>query len=107
MLPGYVPIPSGASSTAGGGRGHRPCSHTLERASPVTHTEDMTRAELTAILTATREDALHLDDGSYIDWSDPDVLEVGDAEGNAVQVPFTFADLKNLVHKLAATVLAE
>ena len=67
----------------------------------------MTRAQLLATLTATREDALHLDDGSYIDWSDPDVLEVGDADGNAVQVPFTFTDLKNLVHKLAATALAE
>lgn len=67
----------------------------------------MTREQLTAILTATRPDAVHLDDGSYLDWSDPDTLEVGDADGNAVQIPFTFQDMKNLVHAMAASLFEE
>jgi hypothetical protein len=67
----------------------------------------MTREQLTAILTETRTEAVHLEDGSYLDWSDPDSLEVGDAAGNTVQIPFTFADMKTLVHAMAASLLAE
>lgn len=70
----------------------------------------MTREQLTAILTATRTDALTLDDGSYLDWSSRDSdrigLEVGDAHGQAVQLDLSHADLAALVHRLAATLLA-
>lgn len=71
----------------------------------------MTRDLLTAILTTTRRDALHLDDGSYLDWSATDgnatVLEVGDTDGNAVQLTLSRADMEALVHRLAATLLAD
>ena len=70
----------------------------------------MTREQLTAILTATCTDAVHLDNGAYLDWStrhDNGVtLEAGDADGNAVQIPLTADDLKTLIHRLAATALA-
>lgn len=72
----------------------------------------MTREQLTAILTATRDtDALYLDDNQYLDWSARDghhiVFEAGDIDQNAVQVVLTRAELETLVHRLAATLLAD
>lgn len=72
----------------------------------------MTREQLTAILTATRDtEALHLDDGSYLDWSTRAgadlVLEAGDSGGQAIQLALSRADAEALVHRLAATLLAE
>jgi len=71
----------------------------------------MTREQLTAILTATRTDALHLDDGAYLDWStrttDGVELEVADADGQAVTLTLDRPALADLVHRLAATLLAE
>ena len=71
----------------------------------------MTREQLTAILTATRdEQGLYLDDRQYLDWSAREhgriVFEVGDVDENAVQVVITRAEMETLVHRLAATLLA-
>lgn len=65
----------------------------------------MDRQQLTAILTATRSDALYLDDGSYLDWSSGG-LEVGDAQGRTVQLDMGRVELEQLLHRLAATLLA-
>lgn len=70
----------------------------------------MTREQLTAILTATRDQqGLYRSDESYLDWSsrtgDGRVFEVGDAHGNAVQLDLSRAELEHLVHRLAATLL--
>ncbi len=72
----------------------------------------MTREQLTAILTATHDtDGLYLSDGSYADWSartdSGRVFEIGDVDGNAVQLDLSRADMEALVHRLAATLLAE
>lgn len=71
----------------------------------------MTREQLTAILTATRSDALQLDDGSYLDWSTTDghsiALEVGDADGQAVTLTLDRHALTELVNRFAATLLAD
>lgn len=71
----------------------------------------MTRDQLTAILTTTRTDALQLADGSYLDWSvqagDGRQLEVGVPGGPALQLDLTADDLRDLVHRLAATLLAQ
>lgn len=71
----------------------------------------MTREQLTAILTATHDThGLYLDDKQYLDWSAREhgriVFEVGDVDENAVQVVITRAELETLVHRLAATLLA-
>jgi hypothetical protein len=66
----------------------------------------MTREQLTAILTETRADAVQLEDGSYLDWS-TGALEVGDTAGNTVELTITRDDMKNLVHAMAASLLAE
>jgi len=73
----------------------------------------MNREALTAILNATRDEkALYLSDGSYIDWtSQPSdgtrSFEVGDTIGQAVIVNLSRADMEALVHRLAATLLAD
>lgn len=72
----------------------------------------MTREQLTAILTATRDtDALYLDDNQYLDWSSREhgniVFEAGDVDGRVAQVVLTRAEMEVLVHRLAASLLAE
>lgn len=72
----------------------------------------MTREQLTAILTTTRdEDSLYRSDDTYIDWSshtsDGRVFEVGDADGNTVQLDLSRTEIEMLVHRLAATLLAD
>jgi hypothetical protein len=78
---------------------------------PDTKEPPMTRDQLTAILNATRTDALYLDDDSYIDWTgreaDTVIFEAGDSDGNAVQLTLTRTDLETLVHRLAATLLTD
>jgi hypothetical protein len=71
----------------------------------------MDRTALAAILAATRDDAaLYLDNGAYLDWSDSRgdtiSLEVGNLDSDAVQIELTRAEAEQLVHRLAATLLA-
>lgn len=76
-------------------------------------TEQMTTEQLTAIVAATADAAVTLTGGGYLDWSvrtDDDggrELEVGTADGTAVQVDLSAGDLRALLHHLAATLLAE
>jgi hypothetical protein len=63
----------------------------------------MTNNEITAILAATAEQNLYLEDGSYLDWSTG--LEVADAEGNTVQIDMTRDDKLALLRALAASLL--
>ncbi len=72
-------------------------------------------AALAAILTATRTDALFLDSGASIDWSQDTTndsgeaaisFDVTDTDGNAVAVDMTREELTELVHRLAARLLA-
>jgi hypothetical protein len=76
----------------------------------------MTREQLTAILTATRTDALHTATGAYLDWSGATddrgrlVLEIGaeatDPDDTTITLRLERAEVEALVHRLAATLLA-
>lgn len=75
----------------------------------------MNREQLIATLAGTAGHGWYADgdgDGRYVDWSHRRVgggyvLEVGDANGEAVQLEMTAADLAELHRQLTLTLLAD
>jgi hypothetical protein len=75
----------------------------------------MTKAELIAILAATRNDSLYTETGAYLEWSDTDergrtVMEIGadaaDSDDTTITLKLTRAEVETLVQRLTATLLA-